>query len=95
VTAVGWPEDWTPERVREAGQLRDVPRLLNPTTAVTIETVTGIRRVDCSVLIDCGGLVLAFDPVHADWMMGQQADDGTVRCWASYGTDLDAALKSL
>jgi hypothetical protein len=81
--------------MRQVGQLRNAPRLLDPTTPVTIETGSGARPIECSVLIDCGDLVLAFDPVERDWLMGQQADDGTVACWASYGTDLDFALKSL
>lgn len=91
----GWPDGWTPARLRQVGQLQEEPHLLDPTTPVTIGTGSGVRPITCSVIIDCGGLVLALDPIHGDWMMGQQRDDGTVACWASYGTDLEFALRSL
>ena len=61
--------------------------LLDPTTPVTLDTPSGSQQIDPSVLIECGGLILVLDSAN-DWLMGQQGDDGTVVCWASYGTDL-------
>ena len=89
------PSGWTLDRVREVGQLRAAPRLLDPATPVTIETSSGVEPVDASVLIECGDLILVLDSDDGAWLMGQHDADGAVRCWASYGTDLGVALRSL
>ncbi len=89
------PPGWTLTRVRQVGRLRDEPRLLDPGTPVTIDTSTGQERVDASVILDCGGVVLALDSTDGDWLMGEQDQDGVVRCWAGYGVDLEEALRSL
>ena len=89
------PVGWTLERVREVGQLRDPPHLLDRSTRVTIDTPNGVQVIDPSVLIDCGGLVLVLDSADSERLMGQQADDGSVMCWSSYGNDLEFALRSL
>jgi hypothetical protein len=91
----GLPPGWTLERVREVGQLRDTPYVLDRATRVILDTPAGIETVDPSALIECGGLVLVLDSVSREWLMGQQADDGSVLCWASYGDDLEFALQSL
>ena len=89
------PVGWTLERVREVGQLRDPPHLLDRNTAVTLDTANGVQAIDPSALIECGGLVLVLDSMESEWLMGQQADDGSVKCWSSYGKDLEFALRSL
>jgi hypothetical protein len=91
----GLPVGWTLDRVREVGQLRDAPYLLDRGTPVTLDTPAGHQAIDPSVLIECGGLILVLDSVENEWLMGQQADDGSVLCWSSYGADLEFALKSL
>jgi len=91
----GLPVGWTLERVREVGQLRDAPYLLDRGTPVALDTPAGLEVIDPSVLIECGGLVLVLDSVESEWLMGQRADDGSVLCWSSYGADLEFALKSL
>ena len=89
------PVGWTLERVREVGQLRDAPQLLDRKTPVALDTPEGAQAIAPSVLIECGGLVLVLDSVEGEWLMGQQADDGSVECWSSYGPDLAFALRSL
>ena len=89
------PAGWDLNRIQEVGQLRNEPRLLDPSTVVTIETADGPETVDATVIIDCGGLVLALEPVDGHWLMGEVDDDGVVRCWAGYGSDLAEALRSL
>ncbi|WP_411145589.1 hypothetical protein [Streptomyces sp. x-80] len=32
---------------------------------------------------------------NGEWFMGQLDDDGSVICWASYGSDLAEAIRSL
>ncbi len=89
------PVGWTLEWVREVGQLRDAPYLLDPGTAVTLDTPAGRQAIEPALLIECGGLILVLDAVENEWLMGQRADDGSVMCWSSYGADLEFALKSL
>lgn len=91
----GLPDGWTLERVREVGQLRDAPRLLDRGTPVTLDTPEGRQAIEPAGLIECGGLILVFDSAKSEWLMGQQADDGSVMCWSSYGADLEFALQSL
>jgi len=91
----GLPEGWTLERVREVGQLRDEPRLLDRSTKVTLDTPTGLREVEPSIVLECGGLVLVLDASEGDWLMGQQSEDGSIVCWGSYGDDLESALRGL
>lgn len=81
--------------MREVGQLRDAPYVLDRDTRVVLDTPEGVQAIDSEALIECGGLILVLDSVAGEWLMGQQADDGSVLCWASYGDDLEVALKSL
>ena len=83
------------ERVREVGQLRDAPYLLDAGTTVTLDTPAGRRVIEPALLIECGGLVLVLDAADQEWLMGERSDDGSVMCWSSYGPDLEFALKSL
>lgn len=45
-------------------------------------------------------VILAFHELcllshDGEWFMGQLGDDGSVLCWASYGSDLAEALRGL
>ncbi len=45
-------------------------------------------------------VILAFHELclvrdDGEWFMGQLDDDGSVICWASYGSDLAEAIRSL
>ncbi|MCX4721590.1 hypothetical protein OG818_38435 [Streptomyces virginiae] len=65
---------------------------------------------DRHVVVEAAGRG-AYEPLHPDvilafhqlclvrddgeWFMGQLDDDGSVICWASYGSDLAEAIRSL
>ena len=89
------PTGWTLARVREVGGLANDPRLLDTAgSTATVETNEGIEPLNPLVIIDCGGLCLVLDD-DGDWYMGQPDGQEVIRCWGSYGSELDDALRAL
>ena len=91
----GMPDGWTLERVKEVGQLRDLPRLLDRRTKVTFDAPSGPTEIQPVTIIDVDGLVLVLDEARGEWLMGQQCADGSIVCWGSYGDDLGDAIRGL
>jgi hypothetical protein len=86
------PAGWTIERVRLLSG-DESAMLLSPERLVVIE-----ERLDYAPLQP--DLILAFHDmclvrVEEDWFMGQLEADGSIICWASYGTDLHEAILGL
>ncbi|KWT58424.1 hypothetical protein ADL21_29565 [Streptomyces albus subsp. albus] len=90
----GLPAGWTIERVR----------------ALSGDPSAASLSFDRLVVVETAGqddyeplrpdVILAFHELclvmHDDeWFMGQLDDDGSVICWASYGSDLAEAIRSL
>ncbi|QES10866.1 hypothetical protein DEJ44_29480 [Streptomyces venezuelae] len=90
----GLPAGWTIERVHAlSGDPSAAP--LSPDRLVVVE-VAGqgdyeLLRPD--VILAFHELCLVRD--DGEWFMGQLDDDGSVICWASYGSDLAEAIRSL
>ncbi|WP_042444923.1 hypothetical protein [Streptacidiphilus jiangxiensis] len=88
------PDGWTIERVRsESGDAE--ADLLSLERLVVVEQ---LGFVDYEVLQP--DLILSFHDLclaraEDEWFMGQLGDDGSVICWASYGSDLDKAIRAL
>ncbi|WP_369148998.1 hypothetical protein [Streptomyces sp. R44] len=90
----GLSAGWTIERVRAlSGDPSAAP--LSFDRLVVVETA---RQGDYEPLRP--DVILAFHELclvrdDGEWFMGQLDDDGSVICWASYGSDLAAAIRSL
>ncbi|MFJ6252818.1 MULTISPECIES: hypothetical protein [unclassified Streptomyces] len=88
------PDGWTIERVRSASGDAEAD-LLSPERLVVVEQ---FDSVDYDVLQP--DLILSFHDLclaRADdeWFMGQLDADGSLICWASYGSDLAEAIRGL
>ncbi|MFB6823116.1 hypothetical protein ACFCXA_16200 [Streptomyces virginiae] len=88
------PAGWTIEHVRAlSGDRSAAP--LSRDRMVVVETA---GQEDYEPLHP--DVILAFHDVclvrdDGDWYMGQLDDDGSVICWASYGSDLAQAIRCL
>ena len=90
----GLPDGWTVERVRAAsGDPAAV--LLSLDRFVVVEEVGGAdyTPVKPEVILSFHDLCLV--RADDDWFMGELDTDGSVICWASYGPDLDEAIRGL
>ena len=92
------PEGWTLERLRQVAQATEA-EVIPPDRAVLLEVRTGdqtdYESVSPSVIVHVGGLYLVLpNDEEDDWLMGQADDDGTIICWAYYGS-LEEALQAL
>lgn len=90
----GLPAGWTVERVRALSG--------DPTAALlSSDRLVVVEAADQSAYEPLRpDVILAFHELclvrhDAEWFMGQLDDDGTVTCWASYGSDLTEAIRSL
>ncbi|MEU6215851.1 hypothetical protein ABZ891_38925 [Streptomyces sp. NPDC047023] len=90
----GLPAGWTIERVRAlSGDLTAAP--LSFDRFVVVETVGQDDYEPLRPDVILGFHELCFVRDDAEWFMGQIDDDGSVICWASYGSDLAEAIRSL
>ncbi len=90
----GLPAGWTIERVRAlSGDPSAAP--LSFDRLVIIETAGqgDYEPLRPDVIHAFHELCLVRD--NGEWFMGQLDDDGSVICWASYGSDLAEAIRSL
>jgi hypothetical protein len=89
------PAGWTIERVRaESGD--DEAELLSLERFVVCELfgLTDYCVLQPEVIISFHGLCLVKE--EEDWYMGQLDEtDGSIICWATYGTDLGEAIQGL
>lgn len=90
----GLPDGWTIERVRSASG--DPEAALLPLERIVVAEEHG--RADYALLRP--EVILSFHDLclvraDDDWYMGQLDSDGSVICWASYGSDLGEAIQGL
>ncbi|MFD8019165.1 hypothetical protein ACFV6G_01935 [Streptomyces lavendulae] len=90
----GLPAGWTIERVRAlSGDQSAVPLSLDRLVVVEVHGRSDYESLRPDVILAFGELCLARD--DGEWFMGQLDDDGSVICWASYGSDLAEAIRGL
>ncbi len=87
------PAGWTVERIRAMG-VSDVC-LVEQDIGVLEHGVDDLLELEPEVIINCGGLYLVLDRGDGEWHMGQMDGDETIVCWASYGADLERAIRAL
>lgn len=93
------PTGWTIERVRTVSG--DESAAVSPTKRLVLveertEHQSAHEPVPAGVvgtIIEFRGLCLV--SIEGEWHMGTLQPDGSVACWASYGADLQEALRSL
>ncbi|MFH8349582.1 hypothetical protein [Streptomyces sp. NPDC018045] len=88
------PTDWTIERVRTLSGDPSAT-LLSPDRLVVVENVDpgDYTTLQPDVVLAFHELCLVKD--GDEWFMGHLDNDGSVTCWASYGSDLAEAIRSL
>ncbi|MFC6883597.1 MULTISPECIES: hypothetical protein [Actinomadura] len=93
------PPGWTIERVRALSS-DDSASLLSTERRILLEerndgrsAYVPVRAGDVGAVIGFHGLCLV--RLQDEWYMGGLRQDGSVVCWASYGTDLQVAFRSL
>lgn len=90
----GLPAGWTIERVRAlSGDPSAVPLSLDRLVVVEAAGQGDYEPLRPDVILAFHELCLVRD--DGEWFMGQRDDDGSVICWASYGSDLVEAIRSL
>ncbi|MFI1185721.1 hypothetical protein [Streptomyces californicus] len=90
----GLPTGWTIERVRTlSGDPSAAPLSLDRLVVVEVAGQGDYEPLRPDVILTFHELCLARD--HGEWFMGQLDDGGSVICWASYGSDLAEAIRSL
>ncbi|MFE9107578.1 hypothetical protein [Actinomadura geliboluensis] len=93
------PAGWTIERVRTVSG--DDSAAVSPTKRpVLVEEWTDHQSAHEPVPADRVGTIIQFDglclvSIEGEWYMGALQPNGSVACWASYGADLQEALRSL
>ncbi|MGW1167217.1 hypothetical protein [Streptomyces sp. NPDC002550] len=88
------PDGWTVDRLRaHSGDARAVA--LSPDRHVHAEDGSGgpHQPLRPSYVLAFGELCLVDH--DGEWYMGTLHDDGSVGCWASYGSDLAEAIRNL
>jgi hypothetical protein len=89
------PAGWTVERLRSASGDPEA-------TALATDRVVSIDMLGQQPVVVQAAFVLAFHELclvrttdDDDWYMGALSNDGSIACWASYGSDLDQAIRGL
>ncbi|MFJ9344100.1 hypothetical protein ACIRP0_33200 [Streptomyces sp. NPDC101733] len=93
---------WTVERIRSVSRDRSAT-VLSPDRIVLVESAgaetgaggaaAGYARLRPAVILAFHDLCLVQE--EDEWHVGRLNTDGSVACWASYGSDLEAALRAL
>ncbi|MFI8497821.1 hypothetical protein ACIGFK_04885 [Streptomyces sp. NPDC085524] len=90
----GLPAGWTIERVRAlSGDSSAASLSLDRLVVVEVAGQGDYEPLRPDVILAFHELSLVRD--DGEWFMGQLDDDGSVICWASYGSDLAEAIRSL
>ncbi|MET8971371.1 hypothetical protein [Streptomyces hydrogenans] len=88
------PEGWTIERVRGlSGDPSAVPLSIDRLAVLEAAGQGDYEPLRPDVILAFHELCLVRD--DGEWFMGQLDDDGSVICWASYGSDLAEAIRGL
>lgn len=88
------PPGWSVERFAALGA--PGVRVLANDCPVIVEVGDGPpERIEAAVVLVCGDYCLVRDSSEPEWYMGRLGTDGAVTCWASYGDDLEAAIRAL
>lgn len=90
------PDGWTLDRVRTLSG--DATAILLPAerlVVVELAAQADYAPLPAEIIIGFHDLCLVRGHEDDDWYMGQLEADGSVICWASYGTDLSEAIRSL
>ncbi|MFJ9447899.1 hypothetical protein ACIRRH_39640 [Kitasatospora sp. NPDC101235] len=90
----GLPTGWTIERVRSASGDPEAA-LLSLERLVVVEEYGHADYIPLQPDVILSFHDLCLVRAKDDWFMGQLDDDGSVICWASYGSDLDEAIRGL
>lgn len=88
------PDGWDIERIRSrAGCSVEV---LPCDRRVSLDLPgQGAQSLPAACILSFGGLCLVRSVGAPDWYMGLLDHDGSITCWASYGTDLGTAIDGL
>ncbi|MFJ6482543.1 MULTISPECIES: hypothetical protein [unclassified Streptomyces] len=90
----GLPAGWTIEHVRAlSGDPSAAPLSSDRLVAVEVAGRDDHELLQPDVILAFHELCLVRD--GGEWFMGQLDADGSVICWASYGSDLAGAIRSL
>ncbi|MFI0355974.1 hypothetical protein [Actinomadura sp. 9N407] len=93
------PVDWTIERVRAVSGDDSATALPTERLVLVEERIGGqpayepVRPELVETILQFHGLCLV--GIEGEWYMGDLQPDGSIACWGSYGTDLQAAIRSL
>lgn len=94
------PDGWTLDRVREVAK-DSAAKFESDDVRVLIESYphgnnveVELEPVEASVILRFHDLALVRPKGEDDWYMGQRLGQ-EIRCWASYGPDLEAAIRGL
>ncbi|MFD9822353.1 hypothetical protein [Streptomyces violascens] len=92
----GLPEGWTIERVRFAAEDPEADLLiLNRLVVVEDHDRMDYTSLQPDIILALLSFGLCLVRVDDDWYMGQLEADGSIVCWASYGTGLGEAIRGL
>jgi hypothetical protein len=85
---------WTIDRVRRVSGDPEAT-VLSPERLVVVEERGSADRIPLhpEIIISFHELCLA--SADGEWFMGNLGADGSVVCWASYGSDLEEAIRGL
>ncbi|MCF3103010.1 hypothetical protein IPZ58_15640 [Streptomyces roseoverticillatus] len=90
----GLPAGWTIERVRSlSGDPSAVALSCDRLVVVEVVGRDDYKPLRPDAILAFHELCLVRD--DGEWFMGQLDDGGSVICWASYGSDLSEAIRSL
>ncbi|MFJ9826036.1 hypothetical protein ACIRSU_16925 [Streptomyces sp. NPDC101160] len=90
------PEGWTIERVRaEAADPEAV--LLSLDRLVVIEEIgrTDYTSLVPDIILALPSFNMSLARVDSAWYLGDLEPDGSIICWAAYGTDLGTVIRGL
>ena len=90
----GLPDGWTIDRVRHASGDAEAA-VLSPDRRVTVEDHDAAALSPLQVEVIIGFHDLCLVGTDGEWFMGSLGADGSVACWASYGSDLGKAIEAL
>ncbi|WP_241253672.1 hypothetical protein [Streptomyces sp. W1SF4] len=90
----GLPVGWTVERIRAlSGDRSAAPLGLDRLVVVEERGRSDYETLRPEVILAFHDLCLVL--ADGEWFMGQLDTDGSVVCWASYGSDLAEAIRGL
>ena len=90
----GLPPGWDLQRIRAMEPLSEL--LIASEHHVYYQQGQELETLKPACIISFSGLCLVRPIDEADWYMGDlDTTDGSIVCWASYGSDLAEAIRAL